>query len=495
VVSESVGHFIGGRYVRSALLKTFGVADPSTGKEYAQVAIGLGADINQAVLAAQTALKTAPWPDMPPPDMATVLNAMADAIEARAGDIADAEALGTGLPVTQAREQAARAAGHFRRAADLVLARAGDDAAPEPRQPGCVVRRPAGVAGLITPWRTPFLAQARALAPALAAGCTVVIKPDERAPLPSMLLAEITTAAGLPAGVVNIVHGAHHHRAPGTQARDALIAHPAVARLWFAGEAAAGKQVTLDAAAHRKDLAAELGGTSPCLIFADADLDQATEAALFGAFALNGQRATATSAILAQRPVYDALVRGLARQASRLLVGDPSDPATQIGPLVQAEHWNKVTSSVRAAVRDGARMAVGGRRPAGLAEGNYLEATVLSDVTASMQIFPEHICGPVLRVTPFDTEEEAASLASAVKDAPGAYIWTSDRQRAHRLAPALGSTHTWVNSRNPQDLQTPPAGTRPGGLGAQGEPGSIDFYTKSWAVLADDDGTVPRLGA
>jgi 5-carboxymethyl-2-hydroxymuconic-semialdehyde dehydrogenase len=490
VAAENVSHFIGGRYARSALLKTFGVSDPATGKEYAQVAIGLAADINQAVLAAQTALQAAPWRDMAPPDRAAALNAIAGAIDVRAGDIAGAEALGTGLPVTQAREQAGRAAGHFRRAAGLVLARAGDEAVPEPGQPGYVVRRPAGVAGLITPWRTPFLAQARALAPALAAGCTVVIKPDEWAPLPAMLLAEITIAAGLPAGVVNVVHGARHHRAPGTQARDALIAHPAVARLWFAGEAAAGQQVMLDAAAHRKDLAAEPGGASPCLIFADADLDRAADAALSGALALNGQRATASSAVLVQRPAYDALVSGLATRASRMPVGDPSDPATQIGPLVHAEQWTSITSSLRAAVRDGARMAAGGRRPAGHAEGNYLEPTVLSDVTPAMQIFAERACGPVVRVTPFGTEEEAVSLASAVQDAPGAYIWTSDLERAHRLAPALDTAHTWVNSRNPRDLQAPSAGTRPGG------PGGIDFYTRSWAVhLADDDQAGPWPGA
>jgi 5-carboxymethyl-2-hydroxymuconic-semialdehyde dehydrogenase len=494
---ESVKHLIGGREARSALLKTFPATDPATGEDYAQIEIGLGADINQAVLAAQAALQTGPWPDMAPLERAVVLRGIADAIDVRAGDIAEAEVLGTGLPVTQAREQAAQAAGHFRRAADLVTARAGDDASPGPGQPGSAVRRPAGVAGLITPWRTPFLAQARALAPALAAGCTVVLKPDEWAPLPAVLLAEITTAAGLPVGVLNIVHGARHHRAPGTQARDALIAHPAVVRLWFAGEAAAGQRVKQDAATHGKDLAAELAGTSPCLVFADADLDQVTDAVLFGAFALNGQRATATSAILAQRPIYDALVSRLAKRADRTRVGDPSDPSTQIGPLVHAEHWKKVTSSVRAAVRDGARMAAGGRRPAGLPEGNYLEATVISDVTPSMQIFQERICGPVVRVTPFDTDEEAVSLASAITDGPAAYIWTSDLQRAHRLAPALDSAHTWVNSHNPRDLQAPSAGPGPGGLGAPGGPASIDFYTQSWAVhiAAADTPPVPQFGA
>jgi 5-carboxymethyl-2-hydroxymuconic-semialdehyde dehydrogenase len=496
VAAESISHFIGGRHARSAFLKTFGVIDPATGKEYAQVAVGLAADINQAVLAAQAALEAGPWPEMAAPDRAALLNRIADAIGERDEDIADAEALGTGLPVTQARELAARAAGHFRLAADQVTTQNGDKASQPPGQGGYAAARPAGVAGLIAPWRTPFLAQAQAVAPALASGCTVVLKPDEWAPVPAMLLAEISTVAGLPAGVLNVVHGARHPRAPGTQARDALIAHPKVTRVWFAGEADAGQRVMLDAAAHRKHLCAEIAGSSPCIIFADADLDQAADAALFGAFSLSGQRATATSAILAHRPVYDALVSRLADRARRIRVGAPADPATEIGPLVHTEHHDKLTSWVRAAVRDDARLAAGGRPPAGLAEGNYLAPTVLADVTPSMQIFGEHLCGPVACVAPFDTDKEAVSLAAVVTYPRAAYIWTQDLQRAHSLASALDCADIWVNSRNPQDLQTAPAGHRPGGPRADARHPSVDFYTRSQTVyVAADDTPVPRFGA
>jgi 5-carboxymethyl-2-hydroxymuconic-semialdehyde dehydrogenase len=493
VVAESVSHFIGGRHVRSALLKTFGADDPATGKEYVQVAVGVAADINQAVLAAQAALETGPWADMAPSQRAAVLNRIADAIGARAGDIADTEAICAGLPIASAREQAERAAAHFRLAADLVTRRAAAASTGPAGQLGCVVRRPAGVAGLITSWRTPFLAQARPLAPALAAGCTVVLKPDEFAPLPAMLLAEITTAAGLPAGVLNVVHGSRHHRAPGTQARDGLIEHPLVTRLWFAGDAADGLQVMADAAAQHKPLQLELAGSAPCLILADADLDQAADAVLFGAFALNGQRATATSAVLAERPVYDDLVSRLARRAKRIRVGAPSDPSTQIGPLVHAEHHSKVSARVRAAVRDGARMAAGGMRPASLPDGNYFEATVLSNVTPDMQIFAEHICGPLVRVTPFDTEDEAVSLASAIRDAPATYVWTSDLHRAHRIAPALETADVWVNAHNPRDLRAPSAGPGASQPGAR-EGLSVDFYTQCRIVLTDaDDMSVPRF--
>jgi 5-carboxymethyl-2-hydroxymuconic-semialdehyde dehydrogenase len=484
VVPETVSHFIAGQYVHSTLRKTYGVADPATGKEYAQVEVGLGADINQAVLAAGTALETGPWPGMTAPGRARVLRGIADAIDARAGDIAAAEARSTGLPVTQSREQAGRAGAVFRRAAGLITERA-DDASRAPGRSSYVAASPAGIAGLITPWTAPFLAQARAVAPALAAGCTVVLKPDEWAPLPAALLAEITTAAGLPAGVLNIVHGSLHRKAPGAQARDALIAHPRVARLWFEGEAAAGQEVALGASTHGKDLSAGLAGNSPCLVFADADLDQAIDSALFGGFALGGQRRTATSTILAERPVYETLVSRLAERADRIRVGAPSDPATQIGPLPHTDHYDKLVSLVRLSIREGARLAAGGRRPAGLPAGNYLAATVLADVTPSMQVFAEQVRGPVVRVTPFGTDEEAVSLANAVGCPPAAYIWTADPRRPHRLAAAIESASIWVNSHNPQDLGTAPAGHM-----------NIDFYLRSRTVrIAADDTPVPRFGA
>jgi 5-carboxymethyl-2-hydroxymuconic-semialdehyde dehydrogenase len=486
--------------VNSTLRKSHDVTDPATGKEYAQVEVGLGADINQAVLAARTALEKGRWPGMTAADRARVLSAIADAIDARLDDIAAAEALCTGLPVTQAREQAARAGELFRRAADQIPDIFTDRAthlgaeSPVPGEPvpgesnpgesSYVITRPAGIAGLITSWRTPFLAQARAVAPALAAGCTVVLKPDERAPLPAALLAEITTAAGLPDGVLNIVHGSLHRKAPGEQARDALIAHPSVALLSFSGDAATAQQLLLETAEHGKDLATELAGNSPCLIFADADLERAIDSALFGAFAVNGQRRTATSTILAQRPVYDTVVGRLAERADRIHVGDPADPATQIGALPHPGHYDKLVSFVRLAVRDGARLAAGGRRPASLPEGNYLAATVLADVTPELAIFTEPVCGPVVRVTPFDTDDEAVELARALTQPSAVYIWTSDLERARHLASAIESASLWVNSPNLQDRQSASADV------------DIDFYTESRAVLiAADDTPVPRFGA
>ncbi|HVT66504.1 MAG TPA: aldehyde dehydrogenase family protein, partial [Trebonia sp.] len=381
-----------------------------------------------------------------------------------------------------AGDQAAQARDLFRFAADLITA--GATAAPAaPGHPGYVAGRPAGVAGLVTSRETPFLAQARAAAPALAAGCTAVLKPDERAPLPAALLAEITAAAGLPDGVLNIVHGSLHPRAPGAQARDALIAHPGVARLWLDVDAGERQQVLLDAAARQK-LCPAPAGNAPCLIFADADREQATDSALFGAFALNGQRRTATSTILAELPVYDGLVTRLAQRADRILVGDPADPATQVGALPDTAQRDTLISSVRLGVREGARLAAGGRRPAGLSHGNYLAATVLADVTPAMRMFTEQLRGPVVRVMPFQTEQEAISFANLLNP-EAAYIWTAEPGRARRLAADLESASIWVNSHNPQDR-----------LGAPGDEVPLGFYTKSQAVFCPgDDGPTPRFGA
>ena len=283
---------------------------------------------------------------------ARILNRIADGIEARAGRIAELETFETGLPVTQARGQAARAAENFRFFADMAVTQH-EDAFASGTQFGYVIRSPAGVAGLITPWNTPFMLETWKLAPALASGCTVVLKPAEWTPLSASLLPEIMAEAGLPDGAFNLVHGI------GEVAGAALVAHPGVPRISFTGETGTGQMIMAAAAPHRKGLSMELGGKSPCLIFADADLDQAVDSALFGVFSLNGERCTAGSRILAERPIYDALVTRLAARAERIKVGDPSDPATEIGALVHPEHYARVLSYVQAGRDEGARL--GGR--------------------------------------------------------------------------------------------------------------------------------------
>ena len=482
-------HFIGGAHVKSAAGATFEVADPVTNQPYATVAAGGPEDVDRAVTAAAQAFAAGPWPDLPARQRARILNRIADGIEARAGRIAGLETFDTGLPVTQARGQAARAAENFRFFADLAVT-LHEDSFGSHNQFGYVIRRPAGVAGLITPWNTPFMLETWKLAPALASGCTVVLKPAEWTPLSASLLPEIMAEAGLPDGVFNLVHGI------GEVAGAALVAHPDVPRISFTGETATGQLIMANAAPHLKGLSMELGGKSPCLIFADADLDRATDSALFGVFSLNGERCTAGSRILAERTVYDELVARLADRAERIRVGPPADPATEIGALVHPEHYARVLGYVRAGLDDGARLVAGGHRPPHLEVGNYLAATVFADVRPDMRIFREEIFGPVVCVTPFGDETEAVRLANATAYGLAAYIWTSDLARAHRVARAVESGMTWINSHNVRDLRTPFGGVKASGLGREGGPHSLDFYTESRIVhIPLGDTHVPRFGA
>jgi 5-carboxymethyl-2-hydroxymuconic-semialdehyde dehydrogenase len=489
LIPEKILHFIGGRLLPSVSGGTFDVADPITNQVYAQVAAGDSGDVDKAVAAAVEAFQRGPWPRLAARARAKILNRIADGIEARGGEIAALETFDTGLPITQAKGQAARAAENFRYFADVTVAQH-EDAFSQPGQLGYVLRQPAGVAGLITPWNTPFMLESWKLAPALASGCAVVLKPAEWTPLSASLLPGIMTDAGVPDGVFNIVHGI------GETAGAALVAHPGVPLISFTGETTTGQTIMRESATHLKGLSMELGGKSPCVIFADADLDAAIDSALFSGLSLNGERCTAGSRILVERTVYDSVVDQLASRAARVKVGDPADPSTEIGALVHPEHYDRVMSYVRLGVREGARLVAGGSRPAGLGGGNFLAATVFADVRRSMRIFQEEIFGPVVCVTPFDSEEEAVTLANATRYGLAAYLWTSSLDRAHRVAAQVESGMTWINSHNVRDLRTPFGGVKASGLGREGGQHSIDFYTESRIVhVALGETHVPRFGA
>jgi 5-carboxymethyl-2-hydroxymuconic-semialdehyde dehydrogenase len=421
---------------------------------------------------------------------ARILARVADEIERRGDRIAELETFDTGLPVTQARGQAKRAAENFRFFADMIVTINEDAFRTGAAQLGYVIRKPAGVAGLITPWNTPFMLETWKLAPSLAAGCPVVLKPAEWSPLSASLLPEIMTEAGVPDGVFNMVHGI------GEVAGAALVTHPLVPRLSFTGETSTGQIIMAAAAPGLKALSMELGGKSPCVIFADADLDTAVDSALFGVFSLNGERCTAGSRILAERSVYDDLVERLARRAGRIRVGRPSDPATEVGALIHRDHYARVMSYVQAGVEEGARLVAGGHRPADLPAGNYLAPTVFADVRPEMRVFREEIFGPVVCVTPFDTEADAIRLANDTRYGLAAYIWTRDLRRGHRVAHAVEAGMIWLNSHNVRDLRTPFGGVKASGVGREGGQHSLDFYTESRIVhVALEDAGVPRFGA
>ena len=485
---ETIEHYVGGQHVPSADDATFDVTDPVSNQVYTRVAAGQREDVDRAALAAQAAFESGPWPGMASRNRATVLNRIADGIEARAERIAALETFDTGLPITQARGQAARAAENFRFFADVIVTLR-EEAFRGPDQLGYVLRAPAGIAGLITPWNTPFMLESWKLAPALASGCPVVLKPAEWTPLSASLLPEIMSEAGVPDGVFNIVHGI------GEDAGAALVAHPGVPRISFTGETTTGQVIMRSAADHLKALSMELGGKSPCVIFADADLDRAIDSALFGVFSLNGERCTAGSRILTERTIYDTIVAKLTERAGRIRVGTPSDPSTEIGALVHRAHYERVLAYVQTGLAEGARLVAGGTRPEHLTSGNYLAATVFADVRPQMRIFQEEIFGPVVCVTPFDDEAEAIRLANTTRYGLAAYIWTSDLDRAHRVAAAVESGMTWINSHNVRDLRTPFGGIKASGLGREGGQHSIDFYSESRIVhLALGNARVPRFG-
>ena len=486
----TLNHFIGGACTPSADGATFDVADPVSNEVYAQVAAGAAADVDRAVAAAHEAFTAGPWPGMGARQRARVLNRIADGIERLGERVAELETFDTGLPVTQAHGQAQRAAENFRFFADVIVAQHEDAFRTGTSQLGYVVRKPVGVAGLITPWNTPFMLETWKLAPSLAAGCPVVLKPAEWSPLSASLFPEIMTEAGVPDGVFNMVHGI------GEVAGAALVTHPLVPRISFTGETSTGQIIMAAAAPALKSLSMELGGKSPCVVFADADLDRAMDSALFGVFSLNGERCTAGSRILAERSIYDEFVDRLARRARQIRVGPPADPATEVGALIHPSHFERVMSYVQSGLDEGARLAAGGNRPSHLPVGNYLTPTVFADVTPEMRIFREEIFGPVVCVTPFDTEAAAIALANDTRYGLAAYIWTQDLRRGHRVAHAIQAGMLWLNSHNVRDLRTPFGGVKASGLGREGGHHSLDFYTDARIVhVALEDAPVPRFGA
>lgn len=484
-----IGHVIGGQPVDSISGGTFEVLDPVTNQPYMTAAAGQADDIDRAVAAAHAAFTDGPWPQMLPRARATVLNKIADAVEAQGPRLAELETFDTGLPITQARGQGRRAAENFRFFADLIVAQSDDTYQMPGTQMNYVHRKPIGVAGLITPWNTPFMLESWKLAPALASGCTVVLKPAEFTPLSASLWADIFTEAGLPDGVFNVVNGL------GEDAGDALVKHPDVPLISFTGESATGQMIFANSAPHLKGLSMELGGKSPAVVFSDADLGAAIDSTLFGVFSLNGERCTAGSRILVQRDIYDEFCARYAERARNIVVGDPHDPQTEVGALVHPEHYAKVMNYVEIGKTEG-KLLAGGDRPEHLPDGNYVAPTVFADVSPDAKIFTEEIFGPVVAITPFDDEEEAIKLANGVRYGLAGYLWTNDLRRAHNFAHRVQAGMVWLNSHNVRDLRTPFGGVKASGLGHEGGYRSIDFYTHQQAVhISLGEVHTPRFGA
>ena len=483
-----VQHLIDGRFVPAAERATFETVDPTTNEAITTVADGDASDVDRAVRAARRAFDEGPWPRMAAGARARLLRRIAELIEAADQEIAEIETLDTGLPITQARGQAQRAAQNFRFFAAQIEVMGGESFST-PQFLNYAIQKPVGVAGLITPWNTPFMLETWKVAPCLAAGDTLVLKPAEWSPLSADVLAHVLQEAGLPDGVANVVHGF------GETAGAPLVAHPGVQLISFTGETTTGSAIIANGAATLKRYSMELGGKSPVVVFADADLDRAVDAAVFGVFSLNGERCTAGTRLLVERGVYDDFVGRVAERAKKVRVGDPFDPRTELGPLIHPEHHARVSRYLEIGKGEG-RLLAGGGRPAKLERGNYVAATVFADVAPSARVFQEEIFGPVVVATPFEGEAEAVRLANDVRYGLAAYVWTRDLQRGQRVAQGIETGLVWLNSQNVRDLRTPFGGSKASGIGREGGEHSFEFYCEQQTVhVALGDVAVPRFGA
>ncbi|UTM47625.1 5-carboxymethyl-2-hydroxymuconate semialdehyde dehydrogenase [Glutamicibacter mysorens] len=482
-------HYINGEFVDSIGGATFDVQEPVTNTNYATVASAQPEDVDLAVAAASKAFKEGPWSKMLPRERSRVLHKIADIVESRDEELSLLESYDSGLPITQAKGQARRAAENFRFFADLIVAQVDNSFRVPGRQMNYVNRKPIGVAALITPWNVPFMQESWKLAPAIATGNSVVLKPASYTPLSATLWPEIFREAGLPEGVFNLIFGS------GGVAGDYLVKHPDVPLVSFTGDSSTGATISTAAAPFFKGLSLELGGKSPAVVFADADLEAALDATVFGVFSLNGERCTAGSRVLVQRDIYDDFVAKFAQRAKNIRVGLPSDPKTEVGSLVHPNHFDKVMSYIEIGKNEGRLLAGGGRAEGFENEGNYVAPTVFADVAPDAQIFQDEIFGPVVAITPFDTDEEALELANNTKYGLAAYVWTSNLKRAHNFAHQIDSGMVWLNSNNVRDLRTPFGGVKASGLGREGGYRSVDFYTTQQSIqITLNEAHSPKFG-
>ncbi len=472
-------HLIDGRPAASVSGETFDNHSPVDGTLLGRVAAGGAADVDAAATAAAGAF--ADWSARPGRERKRILNDVAALIEARADEIAAVECLDTGQTIRFMSAAAVRGAENFRFFADHAPSAHDGRSMPDEHHVNYSTRRALGPVGVITPWNTPFMLSTWKIAPALAAGCTVVHKPAEWSPCTAALLSEIALEAGLPPGVLNTVHGL------GETAGKALTEHPAVKAIAFVGESATGSAIQAQSAPTLKRLHFELGGKNPVLVFDDADLDRALDAVVFMIYSLNGERCTSSSRLLVQRSIHDGFVARLTERVRALRVGHPLDPATEIGPLIHPRHCAKVRGYRATAEAEGATVVVGGGAPAD-PDGYYVDPMLFTGATNSMRVAQEEIFGPVLTVIPFDDEADAVSIANDIEYGLAGYLWTGDTGRAHRVARDLDAGMIWVNSQNVRHLPTPFGGTKRSGIGRDGGPEySFEFYmeTKNVAVAYD----------
>ncbi|NBS46847.1 MAG: 5-carboxymethyl-2-hydroxymuconate semialdehyde dehydrogenase [Betaproteobacteria bacterium] len=486
-----IEHLIDGKPVAGR--DYFASTNPATQETLAEVAAGGADEVNAAVAAAKAAFPQ--WAGTPAADRARIIRKLGDLIAKHVPEIAQTETRDTGQVIAQTGKQLIpRAADNFYYFAEMCT-RVDGHTYPTPTHLNYTLFHPVGVCALISPWNVPFMTATWKVAPCLAFGNTAVLKMSELSPMTAARLGELALEAGVPAGVLNIVHGY------GRDAGEPLCAHPDVRAISFTGSTATGNRIVQ--AAGLKKFSMELGGKSPFVIFDDADLPRALDAAVFMIFSNNGERCTAGSRILVQQGIYADFVQKFTERAKKITVGDPLDEKTIVGPMISKNHLAKVRSYIELGPKEGATMLCGGidrpayapALPAHVTQGNYVWPTVFADVDNRMKIAQDEIFGPVACIIPFKDEADAIRIANDIQYGLSSYVWTENIGRAHRVAAAIEAGMCFVNSQNVRDLRQPFGGTKASGTGREGGTWSYEVFLEPKNVAVSLGGHhIPHWG-
>ncbi|WP_163528742.1 5-carboxymethyl-2-hydroxymuconate semialdehyde dehydrogenase [Halobacillus ihumii] len=490
VISEihDIQLYIDGEFVDAESKEQFENVSPFTNEKINQVASGGSADIEKAVKAARKAFE-GEWGSLPLKERLSYIYKIADVIDEHIDEIAPLESYDTGLPISQTKKMVARAAQNFRFYAEMVSSRlVGDAYQVDDQFLNYTIHKPVGIAGLITPWNAPFMLETWKIAPALATGNTVILKPAEWSPLTANRLAEIIDKAGLPDGVFNVVHGY------GETAGASLVAHEDVELISFTGETKTGSEIMKNGADSLKQFSMELGGKSPIIVFEDADIERAIDACTWGIFSFNGERCTANSRLYVQEDIAEEFIMALKDRVKNIVVGDPMKDDTQVGPLIHTKHYENVKYYLDIAEQEGCQV-ISGTVPEEYSRGNFVAPTLLLNADTSMKVVQEEVFGPVIAVMTFKEEEEVIKKANDVRYGLAGYVWTKDIQRGHRVAQAVDSGMLWINSQNVRDLRTPFGGSKHSGIGREGGHYAFEFYTEVQIIhVALGDHRIPQFG-
>lgn len=476
--------FIGGKWLEAASGKTFDTHNPATGELLAQVAEGDSEDIDRAVAAAREAFN-GPWSKFKPAQRQHLLLKLADLVEQHIDELAALDTLDMGAPITRTRANKARAVGMLRFYAGMATALHGEtiDNSLAGEIVSFTLKEPVGVVGAIIPWNGPLTATIWKIGPALATGCTVVLKPAEEAPLTPLRLAELCQEAGVPPGVVNVVPGY------GETAGAALASHMDVDKVAFTGSHLTGQSIIRASAGNLKRVSLELGGKSPDIVFADADLAQAVPGAGMAVFANSGQICSAGTRLFVEKKIYDEFVGRVADFSKTLKVGNGSDPATQVGPLVSQEQMTRVSGYLNIGRQEGARPLSGGERltDGAMAKGFFVPPTVFADVRDDMRIAQEEIFGPVISAIPFTDIEEVIARGNKTQFGLGSGVWTRDVGKAHKLARSIRAGSVWINCYQAMDPAVPFGGYKMSGYGRESGVQHLEEYLNVKSVWIKTD--------